>query len=153
MTFAIAWVSPYTADTRHGSGVEQEVVVEFYSSALTRAAHLPFSEAVRVGDMIYLSGQVGNLHGKLELAPGGIEAETHQMMENIQRALAPLGRSLDDVFRCSVMLRDMAQWGTFNQAYVKYFTPDRLPVRTAFGVADLVLGAVVEMECWATAAQ
>jgi 2-iminobutanoate/2-iminopropanoate deaminase len=125
--------------------------MEFYASALTRAARLPFSEAVRVGDVIYLSGQVGNLPGKLELAPGGIEAETRQMMENIRSTLERLGRSLDDVFRCSVMLRDMTQWGAFNNVYVSYFKQERLPVRTAFGVADLVLGAAVEMECWAAA--
>ena len=125
--------------------------MEFYASALTRAARLPFSEAVRVGDVIYLSGQVGNLPGKLELAPGGIEAETRQMMENIRSTLERLGRSLDDVFRCSVMLRDMTQWGAFNNVYVSYFKPERLPVRTAFGVTDLVLGAAVEMECWAAA--
>ena len=100
---------------------------------------------------MYLSGQVGNLSGKLELAPGGIEAETRQMMENIRSTLERLGRSLDDVFRCSVMLRDMTQWGAFNDVYVSYFKQERLPVRTAFGVADLVLGAAVEMECWAAA--
>jgi 2-iminobutanoate/2-iminopropanoate deaminase len=125
--------------------------MEFYASALTRAARLPFSEAVRVGDVMYLSGQVGNLPGKLELAPGGIEAETRQMMENIRSTLERLGRSLDDVFRCSVMLRDMTQWGAFNDVYVSYFKQEWLPVRTAFGVADLVLGAAVEMECWAAA--
>ena len=125
--------------------------MQFYSSPLTREARLPFSEAVRVGDVIYLSGQVGNLPGKLELAPGGIEAETRQMMENIRCALEPLGRSLDDVFRCSVMLRDMRQWSAFNRVYIEHFKPERLPVRTAFGVADLVLGAAVEMECWAAA--
>jgi 2-iminobutanoate/2-iminopropanoate deaminase len=51
-----------------------------------------------------------------------------------------------------VMLRDMEQWSAFNQVYVGYFNPDRLPARTAFGVAGLVLGAAVEMECWAAAA-
>ena len=125
--------------------------MQFYSSPLTREARLPFSAAVRVGDVIYLSGQIGNLPGKLALAPGGIEAETRQMIENIRHALEPLGRSLDDVFRCSVMLRDMRQWSAFNRVYIEHFKPERLPVRTAFGVADLVLGAAVEMECWATA--
>jgi 2-iminobutanoate/2-iminopropanoate deaminase len=125
--------------------------MEFHASSM-RTAGLPFSEAVRVGDVFYLSGQIGNLPGKLELAPGGIETEARQMMENISRTLAALGRSFDDVFRCSVMLRDMEQWSAFNQVYVGYFNPDRLPARTAFGVAGLVLGAAVEMECWAAAA-
>jgi 2-iminobutanoate/2-iminopropanoate deaminase len=125
--------------------------VDFISSHGTKAAGLPFSDAVKVGDILYLSGQIGNLHGKMELAPGGIEGQTRQMMENIARILNSNGRSFDDVFKCTVMLADMSKWAAFNNIYVTYFRPHRLPARAAFGANGLALGAAVEMECLAWA--
>lgn len=125
--------------------------MEFITSHGTRAAGLPFSDAVRVGDVLYLSGQLGILPGKMELASGGIEGQTRQMMENIARVLNANGLSLDDVFKCLVMMGDMSQWGAFNKVYLDYFKPDRLPTRSAFGASGLALGAAVEMECWAYA--
>ena len=83
--------------------------MEFIASHATRAAGLPFSDAVRVGDVLCLSGQIGNRPGSLDLVPGGIEAETRQMMENIARILNASARSFDDVFKCTVMLADMAK--------------------------------------------
>jgi len=123
--------------------------VDFISSHGTKAAGLPFSDAVRVGDILYLSGQLGTLHGKVELAPGGIEGQTRQMMEHIARILNANGLSFDDVFKCLVMMKDMNEWATFNKIYLTYFKPDRLPARSAFGASGLALGAAVEMECWA----
>ena len=123
--------------------------MEFLTSPSFKAAGLPFSEAVRVGEVLYLSGQLGNVPGKLQLVPGGIEAETRQMMENIARVLSASGCTFDDVFKCTVMLADMQQWAAFNAIYRTYFKPDRLPARSAFGAAGLALGAAVELECWA----
>lgn len=120
--------------------------MEFIRSHGTRTANLPFSDAVRVGDVLYLSGALGNLPGKMELVKGGIEAETRQMMENIARTLNANGLSFDDVFKCLVMMKDMNEWSTFNAVYVTYFKPERLPARSAFGAAGLALGARVEME-------
>jgi len=125
--------------------------MEFFRMDGNKAANLPFSDAVRVGDVLYLSGQMGIVGGTLKLAPGGIEAETRQMMENIASVLKYCGRSFDDIFKCSVMLKDMSQWAAFNKIYLGYFKPDRLPTRSAFGVAALALGGAVEMECWAHA--
>jgi len=125
--------------------------MEFYRSAAAKEAGLPFSEAVRVGDVLYLSGSLGNVPGRMELVPGGLEAETHQTMKNIARVLHANGLSLDDVFKCTVMLADMAQWPVFNKVYLQYFKPDRLPSRSAFGASGLALGAAVELECWAFA--
>jgi reactive intermediate/imine deaminase len=132
-----------------GAAQRREADMDFISSHGTKAAGLPFSDAVKVGDILYLSGQIGNLHGKLELAPGGIEAQTRQMMENIARILNANGRSFDDVFKCTVMLADMSQWAAFNKIYITYFRPHRLPARSAFGADGLALGAAVEMECCA----
>jgi reactive intermediate/imine deaminase len=123
--------------------------MEFISSHGTLAAGLPFSDAVRVGGVLYLSGQIGIVPGKMELVPGGIEAETRQMMEHIARILNANGLSFDNVFKCLVMMKDMKEWGAFNKIYLDYFKPDRLPARSAFGAAGLALGAAVEMECWA----
>ena len=81
--------------------------MQFISSRGTRDAHLPFSDAVRVGDVLYLSGALGNVPGKLELAPGGSEGETRQMFKNIARVLEQNGLSFDNVFKCTVMLADM----------------------------------------------
>ncbi|MBI3677692.1 MAG: RidA family protein [Proteobacteria bacterium] len=123
----------------------------FYTSPEAKAAKLPFSQAVRVGDVLYLSGALGNLPGKMELVPGGMEAEARQTMENIGAVLKANGLSFDDVIKCTVMLADMKKWGDFNKVYITYFKSDRLPTRSAFGANGLALGAQVEVECWAYA--
>ena len=125
--------------------------MHFYTSPAATAAKLPFSQAVRVGDVLYLSGALGNRPGSREVVAGGIEAETRQTMENIGAVLKANGLSFDDVFKCTVMLADMAQWEAFNKVYITYFKPDRLPARSAFGAGALALGALVEVECWAYA--
>jgi 2-iminobutanoate/2-iminopropanoate deaminase len=108
---------------------------------------LPFSEAVRVGSMLYLSGQMGTDSSK-KLVPGGIEAETRQTLENIKRALERHGSSLDRVVKCTVMMADMAEWPAMNRIYITYF-PNHLPARSAFGASGLALGGRVEIECMA----
>lgn len=127
--------------------------MDFIVSHGTKSTGLPFSDAVRVGGMLCLSGQIGHRPGTLDLVPGGIEAETRQMMENIARVLNAEGRSFDDVFKCTVMLADMSEWPKFNKVYLEYFKPERLPARSAFGANGLALGAAVEMECWAWAGE
>ena len=114
-------------------------------------AGLPFSDAVQVGDVLYLSGALGNVPGKMELVPGGIDAETRQMFQNIARTLEQNGLSFDDVFKCQVFLADMKEWPVFNKVYVEYFKADRLPSRSALGVNGLAMGARVEMEVTAYA--
>lgn len=115
-----------------------------------RARPLPFSDAARVGGVIYLSGQIGT-DENFALVPGGIKAETKQTLDNIRRVLERHGSSLDRVFKCTVMMADMSEWGAMNEIYVTYFRKERLPARSAFGASGLALGARVEIECWATA--
>lgn len=110
---------------------------------------LPFSEAVRVGHMLYLSGQIGT-GPTFALVPGGMKAEATQTMENVRAVLERHGSSLDRVVKCTVMLADMSEWGAFNEVYAGYFRKDRLPARSALGANGLALGARVEVECWAT---
>ena len=125
--------------------------MKFFRLEGNKALNLPFSDAVRLGEVLYLSGQLGIVPGTMKPAPGGIEAETRQMMENIARVLEHCGLKLDDVFKCTVMLADMTEWPAFNKVYLGYFKPERLPTRSAFGASGLALGARVEMECWAHA--
>ena len=123
--------------------------MQFINSPAAKAAKLPFSQAVRVGDVLYLSGALGNVPGKMELVPGGMEAEARQTMENIGAVLKENGLTFDDVFKCLVMLADMSKWGDLNKVYLTYFKPDRLPARSAFAANGLALGAQVEVECMA----
>ena len=122
--------------------------VEYLNSEATASMELPFSDAVRVGDVIILSGQLGTMPGELRLVEGGIEGETHQIFANINRILEQQGSSLDKVFKCTVMMEEIGEWPAFNEIYVTYF-PGSKPARSAFGADGLALGAAVEMECWA----
>ena len=110
---------------------------------------LPFSSAVRVGDILYLSGVIGT--GSDGALVPGMEAQARQTMDNIGAMLKRAGRSFDDVFKCTVMIDDMKQWQAFNRVYMTYFKPDRLPARSALGADGLALGALVEVECLAHA--
>lgn len=126
-------------------------MVQFINSAAVKSANLPFSQATRVGDVVYLSGAIGNAPGKMELVPGGIEAESLQMMKNIAAVLAECGLGFEHVCKAVVYLADMAEWGAFNKVYTPHFQAGRYPARTAIGAHQLILGARVEMECWADA--
>jgi 2-iminobutanoate/2-iminopropanoate deaminase len=109
---------------------------------------LPFSQAVIVGQMIYVSGQIGNDPKTGALVPGGIKAETAQALKNIDAVLHGVGSSLDHVVKCTAMLADINEWATMNEAYVTFF-PNHFPARSAFAAAGLVRGARIEIECWA----
>lgn len=105
----------------------------------------PYSEAVEVDGVVYLSGKIGSkADGAL---PAGMEAQSRQAMDNIKTVLGRHGLQMRDLFKCTVMLTDMAQWADFNRIYVGYFESGRLPARSAFGAKDLAMGALVEVEC------
>ena len=106
---------------------------------------LPFSSAVLAGHTMYLSGNLGIIPGTVNLAEGGIQAETRQTMENISRVLEQFGSSMDDVVKCTVFLVDMAEWGAMNEVYRTFFKNP--PARSAVGASGLALGARVEIEC------
>ncbi len=124
--------------------------VEYLTSDETTSLNLPFSEAVLVGNMLYLSGVLGNIPGQKQLVSGGVKAETKQTMENMKRILERYGSSLNQVVKCKVMLADMKEWGAVNEVYITYFSKDRLPARSALAANGLALNARVEIECLAT---
>jgi reactive intermediate/imine deaminase len=107
--------------------------------------HRPFSEAVRVGRTLYLSGQLGT-DSTGHLVPGGIQAETRQALQNIKRVLEANGSSLDDVVKCTVMLADIQDWPAMNEVYVTFF-PHHLPARSAYATNGLVMNGRLELEC------
>lgn len=125
---------------------EQPGAVQFLNSGRVLPTNLPFSEAVRVDNMLYLSGQVGIAPGTLKLVPGGLKEEARQTMENIKISLEAHGYTMGDLVKCTVMLADISDWATFNEVYKTFFY-GRYPARSALGANGLALGARVEVEC------
>jgi reactive intermediate/imine deaminase len=120
------------------------------STLAVAQTELPFSPARWAGDLLFVSGQVGNRPGQMTVVEGGIQAETRQALRNVEAILADHGADLGDVVKCTVMLRDIAEWGAMNEVYVTFFPPPR-PARSALGASGLAIGARVEIECIAYA--
>jgi 2-iminobutanoate/2-iminopropanoate deaminase len=133
------------------ASMQQEAApeVQYITTPEMESMGFPFSDAVRVGHMLYLSGQVGAEPGKTTLVEGGIQAQTRQALENIKATLERNGSSMDRVVKCTVILDDMSQWPAMNEVYATFF-PGHKPARTAIGASGLAIGAAVEIECWAT---
>ena len=110
---------------------------------------LPFSSAVRVGNVLYLSGQIGNLPGTRQLADTGIAKQTQQTLENIKAVLVHAGSSMERVFKCTVFLVNIADFAKMNEVYATSFPKDP-PARSTVAGSGLALGARVEIECLAT---
>ena len=121
-------------------------IIDFHAvENAPKGMSLPFSEAVRAGDMLYLAGMLGtDASGKL--AAGGIKAEAKQTMDNIAASLKKHGSSMDRLVQCTVALADMADWPAFNEVYRGYFK-EHFPARMAYGANGLALGARVEVQC------
>lgn len=124
-----------------GAAQSEIVTTEFFDTSGGRA---PLSNAVRVGDILYLSGALGTRDGKL--VEGGAAAETEQAIENIKSLLAEHNLTVSDVVKCTVFITDMADFGIMNDAYKEAFLAPR-PARSAVGVKSLVYDANVEIEC------
>ena len=121
--------------------------IEFKNPENFKKLGLPFSEAVRVGDLLFLSGQLGTVPGAgLKLIEGGVEAETRQTMENIQSVLERNNLGLDRLVKCTLFLADIAEWPAVNDVYRTYFG-ENPPARSALASSGLALGARVEIDC------
>lgn len=112
----------------------------------------PFSPAVKVGNMLFLAGQIGTAADAKgnTVVPGGIAAETRQTMDNIKDVLEKSGSDMDHVVKCTVFMADMKEWDAMNTVYATYFRNGKFPARSAFGSTGLALNARVEIECMAT---
>ncbi len=147
---AVAALLLAAAPLRAAAAEAKAPAVEFLNSGAVLPPNLPFSEAVRHGDTLYLSGQIGLTPGKLQLVPGGIRAEARQALDNIRAILEAHGRSVGDIVKCTVMLADMADWPALNDVWREFFRGP-YPARSALGANGLALGARVEVECIAAA--
>jgi 2-iminobutanoate/2-iminopropanoate deaminase len=125
-------------------------VLEYFPMPST-GAPLPFSEAVKLGDTLYVSGQIGYLPGTvgapLSLAFGGITPETRQTLDNVKAILERHGSSMERVIKCTVFLADIMDWPVFNAVYSEYFKGSRVPARSALAASGLAFNARVEVEC------
>ena len=125
--------------------------VEYFVSETSKELNFPFSDAAIVGNIIYVSGQIGSKPGTREVVEGGISAETIQTLNNIKMILNDLGSNSDKIFKCLCMLEDINDYNEMNKAYTTFFNSrNNLPSRSTFAGSGLALGAKIEIECWAT---
>ena len=110
------------------------------------AALGPYSAAIKVGELIFTSGQIPADPATGELAPGGIAQQTEQSLKNLSAVLEAAGSGLDKVIKTTCFLTDMADFAAFNAAYGKYFSEHK-PARSTVAVKALPKGALVEIEC------
>ncbi|KAA3624460.1 MAG: RidA family protein [Flavobacterium sp.] len=117
---------------------------EFLAAQSTTDPRQAFSKIVKVGEMYFLSGQIGKDPTTNQLVPGGIEAETRQAIENIKTVLAEYGVLIDNVVKVTVILDDIEDFAAFNSIFMEYF-PQK-PARTTFAAESLAKGAKIEIE-------
>lgn len=124
---------------------EETSTVEWLNAPGTETAGFPFSSAVRVDNLLFLSGQIGYDNATGALVEGGIGPETRKTLENIAQTLTDFGSSMDRVVKCTVFLADMSEWAAMNEVYTTFFV--NKPARSALGANGLALGARTEIEC------
>ncbi len=136
-------LGPFVAMTATPLGAQSDEPV-FHQ--LSENLNLPFSEAVSYNGVLYLSGQIGTgADGKV--VAGGIGPEARQTMDNIKAVVEKHGLGMANIIKCTIFLADIAEWQAFNDVYVSFFKPDRMPARSAFAASGLALGARAEVEC------
>ena len=123
--------------------VDQETDVEWLNTPGNEG--MPFSAAVRVDNLLFVSGAIGFDTETGALVEGGIGPETTKTLENIAESLEMFGSSMDRVVKCTVFLADISEWAAMNEVYVTFF-PNK-PARSALGANGLALGARTEIEC------
>ncbi len=109
------------------------------------AAIGPYSQAVKSGDTLYISGQVPVDPATGKIVEGGIKAQTEQVLKNIGAILREAGMDYSNIVKTTCLLSDMDNFVAMNEVYAQYFTQD-MPARAAFGVVRLPLGAMIEIE-------
>ena len=109
------------------------------------AAIGPYSQAIEVGNMVFLSGQIPVNPATGDVVEGGIKEQTTQVFENIKAVLAEAGLTLDNVVKTTVLLADIADFAAMNAVYAEHFTGDK-PARVCYQVAALPLGVKVEID-------
>jgi 2-iminobutanoate/2-iminopropanoate deaminase len=116
----------------------------FHKSHEESRQNKPFSDAVETNDLLFLTGQIGKNHKIGNLVEGGIKAETKQTIENIKAVLEHHNLSLNNVVKCTIILKDINDFKAFNEVYVQYFT--KKPARTTFAASGLAANAKIEID-------
>ncbi len=106
----------------------------------------PYSQAIKVGNLVFASGQVPIVPATGEFVEGGIQEQTRQSLTNAKAILEEAGTSLAKVVKTTVYLSDMANFAAMNEVYAEFFSQP-YPARSAVAVKDLPKGALVEVEC------
>ena len=119
---------------------------QFLNSPRALELDRPFSEAVRAGDFLFLSGAIGEDPATGKLPAGGIQPEARQTLNNVKSVLEANGATLNDVVKCTVFLADIAEWPAFNTVYREFFKKP-FPARSALAASGLAMNARVELEC------
>lgn len=141
----ILWLLPlFTSLAAFEAVAESKKNVEIFDFG--NNGSYPFSDAARVGNLLFLSGALGIAPGESDLVPGGIRAETKQVMENIKADTQASGYQMNNIIKCTVFLADMSEWAAFNEVYRTYFSKP-FPARSAVAVRGLAVDARVEVEC------
>ena len=123
---------------------DQKTEIIYHKSHEPSRVNMPFSDAVETNDLLFLTGQIGKDHNAGKLVEGGIEAETKQVIRNIQAVLEQHDLTLDNVVKCTVILKDIDDFSAFNGVYTQFFT--KKPARTTFAAAGLAGGASIEID-------
>lgn len=133
-----------TAQNAQGERTGPVEIERIYPEGVAR---LPvFTPAVRVGDLIFLSGAIGTVGNELRLIEGGVGPETRQTLENLETVIEAAGGTLADMVKCTVFLADINDYAAMNEVYLEFFG-DNPPARSAMAGSGLALGALVEIEC------
>jgi 2-iminobutanoate/2-iminopropanoate deaminase len=113
----------------------------------------PYSQAIRHGGVVYTCGQIALDPATGKLAEGGIAAQTHQALKNLQAVVEAGGSSMEQVIKTTIYLADMGDYAAVNAIYLQYFRSAPRPARSAVAVAALPLGALIEIDCIAACEQ
>jgi 2-iminobutanoate/2-iminopropanoate deaminase len=131
--------------THHHSGKDNLMKREIISTSQAPAAVGPYSQAVRVGNLVYTAGQIPLNRETAKLVEGGIEAQTRQVMQNLAAVLEAAGTGLEHVVKTTIFVTNLGDFAAINQTYGGFFTTNP-PARSTVQVAALPLGANVEIE-------
>jgi len=123
---------------------QEKEQIHFHASHYKTKQNVPFSDVVEANGFLFLSGQIGMDHNTRTLVEGGIEAETQKVITNIKEVLTHHNSSLDKVVKCTVVLKNIEDFSTFNSIYVKHFK--NKPARTTFAASGLARNALIEIE-------
>ena len=109
------------------------------------AAVGPYSQAIEVNGMLYVSGQIPLSPSTGRIVDGGIMEQTHQVLKNLGAILEAAGYNYSDVVKCTCLLNDILDFKAMNEVYAQYFNQN-MPARAAYAVEDLPMGALIEIE-------